>query len=699
MREASAAMRTRCDALRESALRAKALSERTQERLSARREVVEQLRGVRGLIGKLSASLRSAPALEALANASAATATEGEDARTTIAEYVEAKEVLDALGAEGSDAIAFVRAKKRCDAAMEKIVAVLKARARASAIGGDEDDGASKSAFGMSDEVCLELLSALKVSQDELVDDFLMSRKKKLDDAIEASRKSFAELASTPVSERNLKDFMSALNQSFLGEFSNASEAFEKLFSNVNSARNALVKFTKDAFGEYFAFIREIYAPHVDKTDMIAASSSADLLNPKQLMCAMGTMAADLASVHRSVPEAALGDRAVETIERAVRSRVGAAFMCLERDLVRELDATYVAAKAVSAAAANRASGADAATSKSLLHRFIALSDTLLTSVQTLLSDVESLMDERPILISSWREEFAYAVRGHFASLIHALVSRLIVGSPIAPNPAPNPTPLRTPLAVAVDEARESSSKTPPPPRFLLVCARMCAFLHTSATKHIADALTKMFPASSAMGGSFSLDETRAMCESASHVLLMWYVEQSAQRISFMIRKSLTAVDWSKAREPREVRPLADYIADDLATIENECAQVLDVGEIDSGDGSTSFVADGAFTPVRSTQSSVMCAVIKRAVKSYVECVRCQTFHTKFAFQQVSLDVRYLAERVLFRFMPSGQFESDVYERRAIEILLKELRSACELRACDPTPMDKAVGDRILEKI
>ena len=128
--------------------------------------MVEQLRGVRGLIVKLSASLRSAPALEALANASAATATECEDARTTIAEYVEAKEVLDALGAEGSYAIAFVRAKKRCDAAMEKIVAVLKARARASAIGGDEDDGASKSAFGMSDEVCLELLSALKVSHD-----------------------------------------------------------------------------------------------------------------------------------------------------------------------------------------------------------------------------------------------------------------------------------------------------------------------------------------------------------------------------------------------------------------------------------------------------------------------------------------------------------------------------------------------------
>lgn len=34
-----------------------------------------------------------------------------------------------------------------------------------------------------------------------------------------------------------------------------------------------------------------------------------------------------------------------------------------------------------------------------------------------------------------------------------------------------------------------------------------------------------------------------------------------------------------------------------------------------------------------------------------------------------------------------------------IEILFKELRSACEFRACDSTFMDKVVGDCILEKI
>lgn len=108
-------------------------------------------------------SLCLVSALEAFANASAATAMEGEDVRMMIVEYVEVKEVLDVFGVEGLDVIVFVCVKKWCDVVMEKIVAVLKARARASAIGGDEDDGVLKLVFGMLDEVCLELLLVLKV--------------------------------------------------------------------------------------------------------------------------------------------------------------------------------------------------------------------------------------------------------------------------------------------------------------------------------------------------------------------------------------------------------------------------------------------------------------------------------------------------------------------------------------------------------
>lgn len=684
-------MSTMLDELRVRAGKASALSEETHARLGARREVVEQLRGARGLIGRLSASLASVRALEELVGGdeNVGRGVKGVDAKRVIADYVEAREVLEAVGGRAeTSSRAFATARERGERVVGEVVERLKAHARSSAMRAKDDgagaagEDAKEAPFGLSGQDCLEMLAALDVSQDELVEDFMLARRRRLMQVIETSRKAY--FVEDETSRMDLKDFISSLNQAFLAEFDEASASFSTLFPNAEKSRDFFVRFTKESFAEYFAFVREVCAPHVEKTDIIDASKS--LLNVKQLMCAMGSMAADLAAVHRSIPEAQLGDRAMETIEKSVRSRVNAAFVCLERDLLTALNAASDAAKAVSTAKSSQSDD------KLLLQRFIALSDALLTGVHTLLGDVESLMDERPILISSWREEFASMVHGHFVGLVHSTVARLVVGSPIAPKPAPNPPPLRTPLTVASAEAL--ASDVPPPPSFILVCMRLCSFLHSSATVHMAESLAKMFPASAATGAGFDLDETKKMCKSASDVLLMWYVEQSAQRIGFMIRKSLTAVDWNKAREPREVRPLADYISGDLAVIECECSQILDIGELEAP--ATSGVS--ALSCVSSTQSSVMCAVIKRVLKTYAECVRCQTFPNKFAFQQVSLDVRYLEEHVLAKYMPSGQFAADANERNVISTLGEELRSAIRARSRDPSPMEKAVADRILTK-
>ena len=686
LRGASEKMRGTCDALRERVRVARALSERTSARLSARRDAAERLRGVRGLIGRLSAGLRAAPGLESVVKGEV----RGEEARAVVGEYVEAREALEATGNDDAEARSetFARAKRRCDAAMEVIVDRLKARARASAIGeeGGEETTETMDAFGLSDEACVELLAALRVSQDELVDDFLASRLAKLGNALGRAR---ASNVSSDVHE-----FVVALDRDYLAEFSDTLDAFGKLFADVDGARSSLVRFTKDAFGEYFALIREkCVSEEEEEEGKEEARDERVLLDPRRLMSAMGAMAADLASAHRAVPEASLGDRAVETIERAVRGRTDAAFVRLERALVREIDATREEARRVSErSAAAAADDGDGSTNKSLLQRFIATSDALLTSVQTILTDVRALVDERPILLSGWRDEFAQSVRGRFLSLTHALASRLIAGCPIAPQPAPEPTPLATPLAVAAKEARESAELSPPPSSFILVCARLCAFLGESATPHVVDALAATFPASTAASDDGGLDDARVMCASARDVLLRWYVEQSAQSIGFMIRKSLTAADWAKTREPRDVRPLADYVADRLSIVERECAQILDVGD------AAEDAAEDDDGRVSATQTSVARAVVERAVKSYVECVRCQTFPTKFAFQQIALDVRYFAEHALPPFMPVAQFTSDGRERRRIDAALAELRSACVERAADPTPMDDAIADRILQR-
>ena len=686
LRGASEKMRGTCDELGERVRVARGLSERTSARLSARRDAAERLRGVRGLIGRLSAGLRAAPGLESVVKGEV----RGEEARAVVGEYVEAREALEATGNDDAEARSetFARAKRRCDAAMEVIVDRLKARARASAIGeeGGEETTETMDAFGLSDDACVELLAALRVSQDELVDDFLASRLAKLGNALGRAR---ASKVSSDVHE-----FVVALDRDYLAEFSDALDAFGKLFADVDGAHSSLVRFTKDAFGEYFALIREKCVSEEEEDEgKEEARDERVLLDPRRLMSAMGAMAADLASAHRAVPEASLGDRAVETIERAVRGRTDAAFVRLERALVREIDATREEARRVSErSAAAAADDGDGSTNKSLLQRFIATSDALLTSVQTILTDVRALVDERPILLSGWRDEFAQSVRGRFLSLTHALASRLIAGCPIAPQPAPEPTPLATPLAVAAKEARESAELSPPPSSFILVCARLCAFLGESATPHVVDALAATFPASTAASDDGGLDDARVMCASARDVLLRWYVEQSAQSIGFMIRKSLTAADWAKTREPRDVRPLADYVADRLSIVERECAQILDVGD------AAEDAAEDDDGRVSATQTSVARAVVERAVKSYVECARCQTFPTKFAFQQIALDVRYFAEHALAPFMPVAQFTSDGRERRRIDAALAELRAACVERAADPTPMDDAIADRILQR-
>ena len=200
--------------------------------------------------------------------------------------------------------------------------------------------------------------------------------------------------------------------------------------------------------------------------------------------------------------------------------------------------------------------------------------------MQTILTDVRALVDERPILLSGWRDEFAQSVRDAFESDARARASAHRRLSHRAPAGA------RT--DAASHSARRRRERGPRIRRTLSTAVEFHPRLRASVralSRRVgdaatpADALAATFPASTAASDDGGLDDARVMCASARDVLLRWYVEQSAQSIGFMIRKSLTAADWAKTREPRDVRPLADYVADRLSIVERECAQILDVGD------------------------------------------------------------------------------------------------------------------------
>ena len=142
------------------------------------------------------------------------------------------------------------------------------------------------------------------------------------------------------------------------------------------------------------------------------------------------------------------------------------------------------------------------------------------------------------------------------------------------------------------------------------------------------------------------------MCASARDVLLRWYVEQSAQSIGFMIRKSLTAIGPRLANLETFVRsPITSPIGYPSSSAS---ARNLDVGDAaeDAAEDDDGRVGD----------ANLRRAVVEPAVKSHAERP-CQTFPTKFAFQQIALDVRYFAEHALAPFMPVAQFTSDGRER------------------------------------
>lgn len=197
----------------------------------------------------------------------------------------------------------------------------------------------------------------------------------------------------------------------------------------------------------------------------------------------------------------------------------------------------------------------------------------------------------------------------------------------------------------------------------------------------------------------------------------------------------MQSTDWLDAREPRDVRPLADFLLDDLAAVEAETAQILEDGGYAAGRergpgpgpgsdagsdaalGSTSVgtplspgksdahrviargVADVfkgerpsravAFAAPEATQASVLAAVTRVALASLVECVRGRTFG-RAGFHQMTVDLAYLRPRVR-RFAGGGD------HAKIADALLEEAANAAADRSLDPTPLDPAIVARILD--
>ncbi|XP_076896228.1 vacuolar protein sorting-associated protein 51 homolog [Bidens hawaiensis] len=257
----------------------------------------------------------------------------------------------------------------------------------------------------------------------------------------------------------------------------------------------------------------------------------------------------------------------------------------------------------------------------------------------------------------------------------------------------------------------------------VLVITELSVFIERDAISRIIEEI-----GSSLLGGSYEYGgsafvpaEIRHTFRSAGEKFLQRYVSMRTQRISVLLRKRLTTPNWVKHKEPREVHMFVDLFLQELGAVGSEVKQILPQGltrrhSRTESNGSTSSSRNTTlrdnrsntnrarsqllethlaklfkqkmeiFTKVEHTQESVMMTIVKRCLKSMQEFVRLHTFN-RSGFQQIQLDMQYL--RITLK--------DSTDDEAAVEFLLDEVIVAAAERCVDPSPLEPAILDRLVQ--
>mmetsp|Transcript_18627 Transcript_18627/g.47206 ORF Transcript_18627/g.47206 Transcript_18627/m.47206 type:complete len:953 (-) Transcript_18627:187-3045(-) len=263
-----------------------------------------------------------------------------------------------------------------------------------------------------------------------------------------------------------------------------------------------------------------------------------------------------------------------------------------------------------------------------------------------------------------------------------------------------------------------------------LMLAKLCLHMEQSSVpwvmEHIAGAFMLRGAAGAVSSGradlppAFVPGEVARRLSAASSALLGAYVEGHGRQLSLMVRRSVAATSWLHHKEPRGPRPVCDLLAERLGRAEAEVGQLVDDAgraRADTLGAATAAKNERGFDagllletgnvernlakifrekvkvfggPVQFTQSAILGAIAGIGLKSLVECIRLQTLG-RAGLQQLQLDCHYL--RPLLRRYTGGRGQ------QVVESLLDEVVSAGVERSTDPTLLEPAVLDRILNSM
>ncbi|KAI3800902.1 hypothetical protein L1987_29001 [Smallanthus sonchifolius] len=449
-------------------------------------------------------------------------------------------------------------------------------------------------------------------------------------------------------------------------EFVEAVHAYHVIFPD---SELHLVKLMHDLTTRHF---------EVAKQQIQEQTSSAKLSNRLRFIWT------DVLLIDEVLPEAGLQDFAFEAARVAVKQYVTSLFS----HLLHEISETLLQIQKVGVGE-----------EYPLRAALEASKNALIQGSTKVLSDIRHLLDEDLGLILKLRDMVISWVQEGFNTFFKQLNDQLL---------------LLSGKNVPTDKV---------PSGLVLVIAQLSVFIERDGISRIIEEI-----GSSLLGGSYEYGgpafvpaEIRHTFRSASEKFLQRYISMRTQRIYVLLRKRLTTPNWIKHKEPREVHMFVDLFLQELGVVGSEVKQILPQGltrrhSRTESNGSTSSSRSTTlrdnrsntnrarsqllethlaklfkqkmeiFTKVEQTQESVVMTIVKLCVKSLQELVRLHTFN-RSGFQQIQLDMQYL--RITLK--------DSTEDEAAIEFLLDEVIVAAAERCVDPSPLEPAILDRLVQ--
>ncbi|KAJ4458859.1 Vps51; component of GARP (Golgi-associated retrograde protein) and EARP (endosome-associated recycling protein) complexes [Paratrimastix pyriformis] len=213
----------------------------------------------------------------------------------------------------------------------------------------------------------------------------------------------------------------------------------------------------------------------------------------------------------------------------------------------------------------------------------------------------------------------------------------------------------------------------------------------------------------------FSAAQLATGATEASNLLLLRYVRLRTQRLSEILEEATLTPSWLEYPQPTGVRDFVEAALDEVEDMAEEVRELLPaaaptVGGMgplgpsaspapaEAGQARASTVLERdiermfqkrmeIFNPIEFTAPTILTGIVKRALKTWVECMRRVTL-TRFGYHQVQLDTHYLMVHL----------RETCGRDRSIESVLDAVLVAAAERCQDPVRLQPEVIESLVQQ-